>query len=176
MACVSNLASALCFPGAPDAIISDPACTPALALLAVVFGTLKTVAGFRKVGRGEGGTKERGREEEREKGQRGEISRQDDENQTNEGPICFGNASVFRFEYLNSNLRRSTNPPESMGSISDRDVLVLASCLTSELPPPSLSFGRVPCLDLSLTFLLPPSPALPLPPFHWQGHLGRRYL
>jgi hypothetical protein len=46
------------------------------------------------------------------------------------------------------------------------------------LPPPSLSFsfGRVPCLDLSLTFLLPLSPALPLPPLHWQGHLGRRYL
>ncbi|EKU22294.1 hypothetical protein NGA_0426800 [Nannochloropsis gaditana CCMP526] len=52
MACVSNLASALCFPGAPDAITSDPACTPALALLAVVFGTLKTVAGFRKAREG----------------------------------------------------------------------------------------------------------------------------
>jgi len=41
-----------------DAISEDPACLPALALLALVFGTLKSVGGFRKVrkeGRREGG-------------------------------------------------------------------------------------------------------------------------
>jgi len=38
----------------PDAISEDPACMPALALLALVFGTLKSVGAFRKVRR-EGG-------------------------------------------------------------------------------------------------------------------------